>query len=71
MTRVITPSEIESVSDFSPFDVPVDTGTQNFLKCILSACLHSYIHSYIGSWCCRKHFLNVMQLPITNINAIS
>ena len=34
----ITPSEIESESIFSnlsTFDVPVDTGTQNFLKCII------------------------------------
>ena len=34
----ITPSEIESegmFSNLSTFDVPVDTGTENFLKCII------------------------------------
>ena len=34
----ITPSEIESdgiLSILSPFDVPVDTSTQNFLKCVI------------------------------------
>ena len=43
--RKNTPSEIESgeiFSNLSTFDVPVDTGTQNFLKFILSACLYSH-----------------------------
>ena len=32
-----TPSEIgsEGIFNLSTFDVPVDTGTQNFLKCII------------------------------------
>ena len=41
-------SEIESegiFSDWSPFNAPVDTGTQNFLKC--SYYLHAYIHAII------------------------
>ena len=36
--RKIIPSEIESwgiFSNLSTFDVPVDTGTQNSLKCII------------------------------------
>ena len=40
-------SEIESegiFSDWSPFNAPVNTGTQNFLKCsyyLLHACIHA------------------------------
>ena len=41
----ITPSEIESdgiLSILSPFDVPVDTSTQNFLKCIIFMPIHMH-----------------------------
>ena len=40
----ITPSEIESegtFSNLSTFDVPVDTGMQNFLKCIICMPIHA------------------------------
>ena len=43
-----TLSEIESegmFSDWSLFNAPMDTGTQNFLKC--SYYLHAYIHAII------------------------
>ena len=39
----VTPSEIESeaiISNLSPFDVPVDTGTQSFLKSIICMPIH-------------------------------
>ena len=41
-----TRSEIQSegiFSNLSTFDVPVDTGTQNFLKCII--CMPGPIHA--------------------------
>ena len=40
----ITPSVIESegiFSNLSTFDVPVDTGTQNFLKCNICMPIHA------------------------------
>ena len=40
----MTPSEIESegiISNLSTFDVPIDTGTQNFLKCIICMPIHA------------------------------
>ena len=40
----ITKSEIESegvLSNLLTFDVPVDTGTQNFLKCIICMATHA------------------------------
>ena len=39
----VTPSEIESegiLSNLSPFDIPVDTGTQNFLKSNIRMPIH-------------------------------
>ena len=39
-----TPSEIESegiFSNLSTFDVPADTGTENFLKCIICIPIHA------------------------------
>ena len=39
-----TPSEIESEGIFSSlsiFDVPVDAGTENFLKCIICMPIHA------------------------------
>ena len=41
-------TQIESegiFNDWSPFNAPVDTGTQNFLIC--SYYLHAYIHAII------------------------
>ena len=37
----ITPSEIESGDHLSTFDAPVDTGTQNFFKCIICMPIHA------------------------------
>ena len=42
--KLLAPSEIESEGIFSillPLDVPVDTGTQNFLKCIICKPIHA------------------------------
>ena len=42
--RKITPSEIESegvLSNLLTFYVPVDTGTQSFLKCIICMAIHA------------------------------
>ena len=40
----VTQTEVESEgisSNLSPFDVPVDTGTQNFLTCINCMPIHA------------------------------
>ena len=50
--KLHAPSEIESegiFSNLSTFDVPVDTGTENFLKCII--CMHVYIQ------CCKNYYI--------------
>ena len=52
----ITASEIESdgiLSILSPFDVPVDTSTQNFLECIICMPIHAIcmqLHSYVTKY---------------------